>query len=58
MSCHCRDFRLEKAKSKVLPALKRSRDPSVHCEVEMKPALRWSRGHMIQYILIGIDGCL
>src|SRR6266478_10042428 len=42
----------------VLPALKRSRDPSAYCEVEIRPALSWSRGHVIRYVLIGIDGCL
>src|SRR6266403_994201 len=47
-----------KAKSIGLPALKRSRDPSAYCEVEMRPALSWSRGHVIRYVLIGIDGRL
>jgi len=56
--CHRRNFRLEKLKSRVLPAIMRSRDPSANCEVGMKPALRWSRGHVIRYALSGIDGRL
>ncbi len=41
-----------------MPALKRSRDPSVVCEVEMKLALKKSRGYVIQYAQSGYAGCL
>ncbi len=42
----------------MLPALKRSHDPSVRCEVKFDPALMWSHGHVIQYVLFRIDGRL